>query len=93
MTKYRNKPVEVDAIQWTGSNIQDVSSFLASNVSPMSGMYIEYVSGSATTITVDAGASNAAVATAAINDWFVCSGGNVGAMKPDVFAATYDPET
>ena len=28
MTKYRKLPVEIDAVQWTGKNYQEVSDFL-----------------------------------------------------------------
>lgn len=28
MAKYRNKPTEVDAIQWTGHNWQEVAAFM-----------------------------------------------------------------
>ncbi len=31
VTRYRKKPVEVDAIQWTGSNIDDLIDFTGGN--------------------------------------------------------------
>ncbi|RMI79777.1 hypothetical protein ABNB56_07210 [Streptococcus iniae] len=31
MKKYRKKPIEVDAIQWTGENIDEMCLFLGSN--------------------------------------------------------------
>ena len=32
MAKYRNKPTEVDAIQWTGHNWQEVAEFMGGRV-------------------------------------------------------------
>ncbi len=31
MKKYRKKPIDVDAIQWTGENIDEICLFLGSN--------------------------------------------------------------
>lgn len=92
--RYRGKPVIVDAIQWTGSNVQEVVDFVVEMLpSGLKSVRFDYVDDAPTTFTMSA-QDGAAILTAAGDDWIVFGAdGKVGAVKPDVFARTYDPET
>lgn len=94
--RYFVKPVIVDAIQWSGSNVQEVVDFVAGNMPPGNGLKsvrFEYAGDAPTTVTVST-QDGAAILTASGDDWVVCGAdGRISAVKPDVFAATYDLES
>ena len=82
MTKYRKIPVEIDAVQWTGTNAEEIKEFAGDNVSfkrvasPVSSLYINTLEGEM---------------KASVGD-FVIRGvkGEFYACKPDVFSMTYE---
>ena len=93
--KYRVKPVIVGAIQWTGANVQEVVDFITQNLSreqSLKSVRFDYAVES-TTVTVSTQDQVGAVMTAAIDDWIVWADGKISSVKPDVFTATYDPES
>jgi len=78
--KFRKKPVVIEAIQWTGDNVEEIGEFL--------GMVHWATSG-----------RNAVIPTlegdmvASPNDWIIKGvKGEFYPCKPDIFAATYEPE-
>ena len=77
MAKYRKKPVEVDAIQWTGDNFGELTDF----------MHDAYgVDGKKITITTLEG-----IMTADIGDWIIKGvKGEFYPCKPDIFEQTYE---
>lgn len=83
MAKYRKKPVIVDAIQWTGKNLEEVIAFM---VGPDSGH---------SQLTIDS-TMDIVVYTlegdmkASIGDWLIKGiKGEYYPCKPDIFLATY----
>jgi len=97
--KYHVKPVVVvvEAVQWTGTNVQEVVEFLTRVISADNGLRtvrLEYTDGASPTLTVgQLRHDGAAVLTVVGGDWVVCGpDGKVVAVDPDVFAATYEPE-
>lgn len=78
--RFVKKPVTVDAIQWTGENIQEIFDFVGNGVtfSKFAGLVIETLEGAH---------------RASINDWIIKGiKGEFYPCKPDIFAATYDEE-
>jgi hypothetical protein len=89
--KYRDRPTEVAAVQWTGGNLDEVRAFAGhfpdnpgwyplgfSSVPPQSGEVYDQLHD----IWVPFG----------LGDWIVRSACNeLHPYKPDVFAATYEP--
>lgn len=89
MATYRKKPVEVEAIHYTGDNLTDVEEFLgreakaeeATLPGPGRGLHkgiqIHTLEGTM---------------TASVGDWVVRGvKGEMYPVKPDVFAQTYEP--
>ena len=79
--KYRKKPVEVEAIQWTGDNAQAIRDFL-SEVSY--GWNPDRRAWVVATLEGNVGVLP--------GDWIVCgAAGAFSICKPDEFALTYEP--
>lgn len=78
--KFRNKPVVIDAIQWTGDNIEEIGEFLVDvRWAPV---------GHNVVISTREGDM-----VASPNDWIIKGvAGEFYPCKPDIFAATYEPE-
>lgn len=89
--KFRKKPVVIDAVQWSGVNLDEVLAFVETKssirrkdfVSPTGGrilggcLIVETLEGEM---------------TANPMDWIICGvKGEIYPCKPDIFAATYDP--
>lgn len=79
MPKYRKKPVVIEAVEWTGSNINEIMNFMNwrnAAHDDRSGLVIHTLEGN----------HNASVGD------FVIKGvkGEFYPCKPDIFAATYD---
>jgi hypothetical protein len=77
--KYRKKPVEIEAVQWTGNNLTEIKTFM--NNTDIQGdsnnnLFIATLEG---------------VMTASVND-FIIKGvkGEYYPCKPDIFIATYE---
>ncbi len=83
MPRYRKKPVEIEAIRWTGENINEVYAFAEAHTDVPA-------------LTVQDG--NVAVETlegtmrAEAGDWIIRGvHGELYPIKPDIFEETYDP--
>lgn len=83
--KYRKKPVEVEAIQWTGGNIQQIWDW-----GGVSGIYGPTEENPDQLILTTI---HGEPATARIGDWVIAEPvpGRFYPCKPDVFAVTYEP--
>lgn len=81
MAKFRKKPVVIDAIQWVGTNTQEVYDFCNS------GSRDCHVMGDKLLISTLEG-----VMTASNGDWIIRGvNGEHYPCKPDIFSATYQP--
>lgn len=78
--KFRKKPVTVEAIQWTGYNIEEIGEFLA-------GVHWATAGHDAVIPTREGDMA------ASPNDWIIKGvAGEFYPCKPDIFGATYEPE-
>ena len=81
MSKWRNKPVEIEAIQWTGDLLQ------AEEVTELAGDNPIGFKGDQLVIYTLEG-----VMIASVGDWIIKGvKGELYPCKPDLFEATYDP--
>ena len=78
MAKFRKKPVVIEAIQWTGSNLKDVIEFLGG---------ASWMNGRGLIIKTLEGELHASVGD------FIIRGvaGEFYPCKPDIFEKTYEP--
>ena len=82
MSKFRKKPVVIEAIQWDGKNVREIQDFISrDNIAykphPVNEIYIPTLEG---------------VMTASKGDWIICGvKGEFYPCKPDIFEATYEP--
>lgn len=75
--KFRKKPVEIDALQWTGNNKLPLSFFCGDAMWDAEGLLIDTLEGRL---------------RANIGDWIIKGvAGEFYACKPDIFQATYEP--
>lgn len=78
MAQFRKKPVVIEAEQWNGKNVEEISAFVSSNAS---------VKGNTIIITTLEGNMNASV-----DDWIIKGvNGEFYPCKPDIFEKTYEP--
>jgi len=77
MAKYRTRPVEVEAIQWTGANLADVIAWanLTAVTQPGGGLMLMTAAGSR---------------WASAGDWLVRGATAINVVKPDAFARTFE---
>lgn len=81
---FRKKPVEIQAMRWTGENYQDIRDFTrrADGFSA-----VVYRDGDVITIQTLEGNMSAA-----IGHWIICGvKGEFYPCRPDIFEATYEP--
>lgn len=95
-TKFRKKPVEIEAIQWTGMNIEDVLAFCYADERWKEGIESEYVGGPGIGHVPDLGDLDIptleGTMTARPRDWIIRGvQGELYPCKPDIFEATYEP--
>lgn len=84
MGRYRKRPVEVDAVRWTGSNKLEVRVFL--NGGRIGGTLKLSDAGQAVMISALGG-----VVAASVGDWIIRGvHGEYYPCKPDIFEATYE---
>jgi hypothetical protein len=79
MPRFRKKPVEVEAVQWTGENVDEVREFMGpSSIAPIAR-------------TIRMTTIHGEVASARIHDWIIAESkpGRFYPCKPDIFAASY----
>ena len=85
MSTYRKKPVEVEAINWTGSNTREVDAFFGL-MQPGEGRGFLHQGTSFLIATLE-GAMRCEV-----GDWIIRGvKGEFYPCKPDIFEATYEP--
>ena len=78
--KFRKKPVVIEAIQWTGDNVEEIGEFLA-------GVHWATAGRNAVIPTREGDMA------ASPNDWIIKGiAGEFYPCKPDIFEATYEPE-
>lgn len=88
MSRWKKKPVVIDAIQWTGTNLQEVNAFMGNPMEDLNYMTWEHF--------VDEHGLHIATLEgdmrASIGD-FIIKGvkGEFYPCKPDIFYATYEP--
>jgi len=85
--KFRKKPVVIEAVQWTGDNLDEVLAFCAGNAT-----YELMARGNAEIVvsTLEDG-EGTAKHVASRNDWIIKGvQGEFYPCKPDIFAATYE---
>jgi len=85
--KYRKKPVVIDAVQWTGENLDAILAFCAGDAS-----YELMARGNSELVisTLEDG-EGTAQHVASRGDWIIKGvQGEFYPCKPDIFAATYD---
>lgn len=76
MSKFRKKPVVIDAVQWTGGNQNELRDFMGVVSSCAGKVEITTLEGTL---------------TASIGDWIIKGvKGEFYPCKPDIFAATYE---
>lgn len=76
MAKYRKKPVEIEAIQWTGTNIEEVCGFYSDAVVLENCIIVKTLEGDM---------------RANVGDYIIKGvKGEFYPCKPDIFEATYD---
>lgn len=92
MARFRKKPVVIEAVEWTGTNVDEIAAFVSSYadflrtdcVGPNGGV----MPGGALIIPTLEGDH-----TASPGDWIVKGVKNeFYPVKPDIFALTYEPE-
>ena len=83
--KYRKKPVVIEAMQWTGDNIQDIMDFMR----PEKPRYMAEFSNADEILGIQ---TLEGEVVAQIGDWVIRGvQGEYYPCKPDIFEATYDP--
>lgn len=89
MPKFRKKPVVIEAVQWTGSNLKEVIDFSGLHESAKKWSWEEYekvVADDGLKIFTLEGKMNADV-----NDWIIKGvKGEFYPCKPEIFEATYE---
>jgi hypothetical protein len=79
MHKYRKKPVEIEALQWTGDNLEDIFKFCDQAYFNSGQLKIETLEGTM---------------TASIGDYIIKGvQAEFYPCKPDIFELTYDKVT
>jgi hypothetical protein len=92
VSRYRKKPVVIDAIQWTGENVDECIAFLRACELVDDG---QYVGGAGIGHTPALGTLDIptleGVMTASAGDWLIRGvKGEAYPCKPDIFDATYE---
>lgn len=89
--KFRKKPVVIEAVQWTGKNIEEIEIFSNSKVK-----YYEWyqLNESGVNKNLLSVRTLEGEMLASINDWIIKGvKGEFYPCKPDIFDATYEPVT
>jgi len=100
MSKYRKKPVVIEAMQWTGENTYEVQTFIDGAAPDLSNQlaaerwedYCNLTTTEGLTIfTLEDGHDLRAKHVASIGDWIIQGvAGEMYPCKPDIFAQTYE---
>jgi len=90
MTRYRKKPIEIEAIQFTGGNVEEIAEFMGIPIMDLQKSIYELVSGPYS-IRMMPISTLEGVMTAASGDWIIKGvKGEFYPCKPDIFDATYE---
>lgn len=82
MAKFRKKPVVIEALLWTGGNLDDVMAFCCGDAT-----YEQMASGSAAVIIKTLEGQH----VASVGDWIIRGiNGEFYPCKPDIFEKTYE---
>ena len=77
MVKFRKKPVIIEAIQWTGNNLEEIKDFMGYYELAKKNLIIHTLEGKM---------------IAQVNDWIIRGvQGEYYPCKPDIFEKTYEP--
>jgi hypothetical protein len=90
--RYRKRPVEIEAVQWTGGNIAEVTAFMH----PQEPIYVNNLSHMNFTNADDlvGVAAPEGLKVASKGDWIIRGvKGELYPCKPDIFALTYEEVT
>ena len=90
---YRKKPVEIQAIQWVGTNIAQVRAFMRTGPAPTEPVHVNTLSHMRFTNADDLIGIQTleGLVVAGLRDWIIRGvAGEFYPCKPDIFAATYD---
>jgi hypothetical protein len=91
MPRFRKKPVEIDAVQWNGSNINQVLELVDFDKLPSDGVHVKPGIGETANGTLEIPTLEGTM-TAGLGDWIIKGvAGEVYPCKPLIFEATYDP--
>lgn len=86
MSKFRKKPVVIEAVQFTGRNVSEVHAFTGSKSTTSTHAHSAAPASSLTIETLEG------IITASPGDWIIRGvKGEFYPCKPDIFAATYEP--
>lgn len=86
MSKFRKKPVVIEAIQWVGDNIEDIQPFMENNSPGHVGR--TFINHDKTLIIHTLEGDH----IASVNDWIIKGvQGEFYPCKSDIFEQTYDP--
>ena len=101
MGKFRKKPVEIEAMQWTGDNTFKVMTFIEGKKPDLSNSVAQdrwgdfcqlALTEGLTIFTLEDGEDCRAKHVASIGDWIIKGvAGEFYPCKPDIFEATYEP--
>ena len=100
MSKFRKKPVVIEAVQWTGCNVLEVYSFMhpkpsletASARERWSDFEDHHIRKDWHIKTLEDGPNGEAKHVASVGDWIIRGvKGELYPCKPDIFEATYEP--
>lgn len=87
MNNYRKKPVVIQALKWTGENVNEVLDFGNSGPHPLWGadFQVNAHENKVEILTLEG------VITASVGDYIICGvKGEFYPCKPDIFEATYE---
>lgn len=93
MAKYRKRPVEIEAMQYPGHNVETVDELLTfEDWFHARGGIGRYIGQLLHIKTLEDGPNGEAKHVADPGDWIICGvKGELYPCKPDIFAATYEP--
>lgn len=84
MARYRKRPVEIEAIKWTGNNFNEIKEFAGENVKMLS-------TNELAVITLEDGMFEKPIHIASIGDYIIKGvEGEFYFCKPNIFEKTYE---
>lgn len=88
MARWRKKPVVIEAVQWTGTNVDEVLDFTLGRASVRDESF-QRLSSSERVLIIETLEGDM---RAEPQDWIICGvKGEFYPCKPDIFEATYEP--